>query len=98
MTAVATNLEEVVEQPLGRVPYITVRAFCETAACTSTITQAAADRRLSRADVTISVGGLRGAVHRLARWRHAGNRENWRNGNHRHHPGGMAGFHVAADR
>lgn len=62
MTAVMTNLEEVTEQPLGRVPYITVRAFCETSACTSTITQAAADRRLTRADVTISVGGLRGAA------------------------------------
>ena len=62
MTAVTTNLDEVVEQPLGRVPYVTMRAFCETSACTSAITQAAADRRLSRADVTISVGGLRGAA------------------------------------
>ena len=48
--------------PLGRVPYMTVQAFCETQDLVSIINQAVADRRLSRADVTVSYGGLRGAV------------------------------------
>ncbi|TGN62501.1 CtpF protein [Paracoccus liaowanqingii] len=49
-------------QPLGRVPYITLQAFSETPGFAASVDQAARDRRLSRADVTVSSGGLRGAV------------------------------------
>lgn len=50
------------EQPLGRVPYISLRAFGETSGFISSINQAAADRRLARANIIVSPGGLRGAV------------------------------------
>ncbi|MCF3972580.1 AAA family ATPase [Paracoccus salsus] len=49
-------------QPLGRIPYITLRAFCETPEFIATLKQAAGDRRLSRAEFDASPGGLRGAV------------------------------------
>lgn len=62
MMAVEPELDDAAEQPLGRVPYITLRAFCETSSFISTMTRAAADRRMSRADVTISPGGLKGAA------------------------------------
>lgn len=50
------------EQPLGRVPYISLRAFCETSGFISALNQATADRRLARADFAVSPGGLRGAI------------------------------------
>ncbi|WP_229583381.1 AAA family ATPase [Paracoccus sp. S-4012] len=62
LIAARSHPEAATDLPLGRVPYITARAFCETPALVSTITQAAADRRLSRADVTSSFGGLKGAL------------------------------------
>ncbi|MGR3593976.1 MAG: AAA family ATPase [Limimaricola soesokkakensis] len=49
-------------QPLGRVPYIAVHAFCETSALISATTRASVDRRLSRADMTISPGGIKAAI------------------------------------
>ena len=62
LIALQPELVDEAEQPLGRVPYITMRAFYETSEFISTINHAASDRRLARADVTVSPGGLRGAV------------------------------------
>ncbi len=56
------HLDDAAEQPRGRVPYITIGAFCETSDFASSMNGAAADRRLSRADVAVSPGGLRAAV------------------------------------
>lgn len=53
---------EAADQPSGRVPSISVRAFCESPGVVSAIRQAADDRRLVRAEVTVSPGGLNGAV------------------------------------
>lgn len=50
------------EQPLGSVPHIVVRAFCETAEVTAAVNGCAADRRLGRADTTVSTGGIIAAL------------------------------------
>lgn len=48
--------------PVGRAPYIAVHAFCETSELVASVTKASADRRLSRADVTVSPGGIAAAI------------------------------------
>jgi pilus assembly protein CpaE len=44
------------------VPRITLSAFCETAGLAAAVKEAAADRRMARAHVTVEVGGLAKAV------------------------------------
>lgn len=62
LTAIQAEVSEEVEQPLGRAPYISLRVFCENAEFSSVVQRAAVDRRLSRADVTVDMGGLQGAT------------------------------------
>ncbi len=49
-------------QPVGRTPHITIRAFCETAAVAASTRRAANDRRLSRAVTEVGEGGIGAAV------------------------------------
>lgn len=44
------------------IPRITIQAFCETDAVRQTLEMAATDRRMSRAHVSVNVGGISGAV------------------------------------
>lgn len=62
LSAVEAGTADLPEQPLGRAPYVSLRAFCETPAFGAIVDQAAADRRLSRAEMTQGAGGLRGAT------------------------------------
>ena len=50
------------EQPVGRIPYITIQGFCETSGLVASLTKAVTDRRLSRAKLTLSPGGIQAAV------------------------------------
>ncbi len=59
--AAVTELEEP-EVDHRPVPRISIHAFCETPAMTTLLEQAAIDRRLSKAHLTIHMGGLAKAV------------------------------------
>jgi pilus assembly protein CpaE len=54
------------QQPVGWVPYMTMRAFYDTPAFAASLTKAGQDRRLLRADMTLSPGGLPEAVNFFA--------------------------------
>lgn len=57
------HLPDVPGGPLvGLVPYVTIHAFCVSSDLIGSMTRAAADRRLSRADVTVSPGGIGAAI------------------------------------
>lgn len=56
------------EVEIGRVPRITLHAYCESAATVAEITIAARDRRMARAHVSVSSGGIPAA---MAQYRHA---------------------------
>lgn len=46
----------------GRVPRVTIHAFCDTSEVASAIEHAAADRRMSRARTNVQLGGIAAAV------------------------------------
>lgn len=51
-----------VEQPTGRTPHIAIHAFYETSAVATSTRRAASDRRLSRAEINTSPGGIKAAT------------------------------------
>jgi pilus assembly protein CpaE len=48
--------------PIAPVPRVSIQAFCELESTHETLSQAAADRRMSRAHVRIHMGGVEGAL------------------------------------
>ncbi|MGR3480818.1 AAA family ATPase [Salipiger marinus] len=49
-------------QPVGTTPHISLHAFCETAAVAASMGRVASDRRLSRARVSVTMGGIAAAT------------------------------------
>jgi pilus assembly protein CpaE len=56
-------------RPPRTIPNVSIRAFCETAATAEALQAASADRRLARADMEVSTGGIGAAVAECAEGR-----------------------------